>query len=606
MNKHPKIAFMTTLGVNVGDEFIREGICSFLDDLFNYWEPFYVNKHDLLTLYQPVEGEVRTLRDKFLDSDIIIQAGAPVYWKIGNSTSYNVEWADELWKKRIFQIGPQKPIFNIGAGACQPYRDFAKTFLLDSACIQFAQDAHSACRWTSVRDPLSSQILFALRLDHDVLPCPAFHAPRRRRKNGLNRHSKFLGINVMPFAGHYKLSEDIDEKKWDTIIKAFLSNIRKRHSILFIAHDEKEKEFMRHYLVGNEVIFYSTHWTDYLKTYQQCKAIIANRIHGAVCASGFGIPAVIIGNDSRLLIGDYLQIPSIYVNEIEVDLLVDLIEKSIHKQDEERERLLALREESAKRYCEAIQNGLENPKRNTNYPDKEKKFCFASFHEMLSPPFRNFMKTMNCFARRWGLYEYEEYPEIWSYPWAWFNALSKIEWGNTHVLFVDHELSPMPWFLASLGVDVSLVGRERHMVCLYHKILEKTGLNVNLEFESNGLFPFESERFDFVSSLTFTHPLKKGIKTFDEMVRVLKPGGKLVLSFILETSESRTDFLKPKGITFTRSQFEEIICNHPAFVTNGLVHEWKTEDNALALQRHCKGTLPSPLIGCTILQKKEY
>ena len=34
MLNDPKIVFMTTLGVNVGDEFIREGIFSFFDEIF--------------------------------------------------------------------------------------------------------------------------------------------------------------------------------------------------------------------------------------------------------------------------------------------------------------------------------------------------------------------------------------------------------------------------------------------------------------------------------------------------------------------------------------------------------------------------------------------
>lgn len=596
---------MTTLGVNVGDEFIREGICSFLDDIFKYWEPYYVNKHDILSLHQPIEGEVRLLKDKFLDADIIIQSGAPVYWKIGNSTSYNVEWAEELWEKRIFQLGPQKPIFNIAAGACQPYPDFAKTFLSDPICVEFAKKAHSACRWTSVRDPLASQILFALGLTHDVLPCTAFHASRRIRS--LNENDKFLGINLMPYAGHYKLKENIDEKAWKFAIKAFLPKVRKRHPILFIAHDQIEKEFMKQFLDPGEVIFYSSRWHDYLQVYQQCKAVIANRVHGAVCAAGFGIPALIIGNDTRLLIGDYIQIPAVYVNEVEVDTLVDLTEKSIDKRDQERERLLILREESAKRYCEAIQNSLESSEHKVNYPAKEKTFSLVSIPELKSLPFRYFLQTINCFARRWGLYEYEEYPETWIYPWAWFHALSKMEWTNTRVLMIDLELNPMPWFLSSLGADVSLVGNEEHWVYQWEQILDKTKLNVHHgRFESNGTLTYDNEMFDYVVSLAFTHPLRKGIRAFNEMVRILKPKGRLVFSFRMDSSKMETDSSKLSEIDFSRFQFKERIWNHPAFVTNGLVPEPDGGENVLSIQSHCKTSEFCPLVGCAIFQKKKY
>jgi len=78
-----RIAFMTTVGRNVGDEFIREGIRSFFDDAVESYEPFYVDKHDLTTLHRRVLDEQSDLSDKFRDADVIVQAGAPVYWNNG-------------------------------------------------------------------------------------------------------------------------------------------------------------------------------------------------------------------------------------------------------------------------------------------------------------------------------------------------------------------------------------------------------------------------------------------------------------------------------------------------------------------------------------------
>ncbi len=73
-----KIGFMTTLGVNVGDEFIREGIRAVLDRIGVPYEPLYVNKHDPHSLIHPHEEESLIVRDKYWDCDIFMQAGAPV------------------------------------------------------------------------------------------------------------------------------------------------------------------------------------------------------------------------------------------------------------------------------------------------------------------------------------------------------------------------------------------------------------------------------------------------------------------------------------------------------------------------------------------------
>ena len=45
---------------------------------------------------------VQALTDKFRQADVIVQAGAPVYWSNGRFTSWNSEWAEALWFDRIY------------------------------------------------------------------------------------------------------------------------------------------------------------------------------------------------------------------------------------------------------------------------------------------------------------------------------------------------------------------------------------------------------------------------------------------------------------------------------------------------------------------------
>ena len=82
---------MTTVNHNVGDEFIREGIRSFLDEVLGDYDPYYVHKHDLATLHKPLLDETELLADKFRDADLIIQAGSPVYWAFDQYRCYTVD-----------------------------------------------------------------------------------------------------------------------------------------------------------------------------------------------------------------------------------------------------------------------------------------------------------------------------------------------------------------------------------------------------------------------------------------------------------------------------------------------------------------------------------
>src|SRR4051794_15726351 len=174
-----RIAFMTTVGRNVGDEFIREGIRSFFDDVLGTYEPYYVDKHDLGTLHRPVYDEGEALADKFQDADVIVQAGAPVYWNNGKYKSYNDTWSQALWFDRIFKLGGEKVVLNLGAGAGQKSEDDLETLLSDPLLIEFARQAGEACAWTTTRDPLASNFLAAANVEHELLPCPAFYAAKR-------------------------------------------------------------------------------------------------------------------------------------------------------------------------------------------------------------------------------------------------------------------------------------------------------------------------------------------------------------------------------------------------------------------------------------------
>jgi hypothetical protein len=356
-----RVAFMTTLGRNVGDEFIREGIRSFFDDVLGgAYEPLYVDKHDLETLHRRVMDESIDVQDKFRDADVIVQAGAPVYWANGRFRSYNVEWAQALWFDRIFKLGSEKTILNLGAGAGQKSEDDIETLLADPQLIDFAEQAGRACAWTTARDPLASQFLRGCNVEHELLPCPAFHAARRVVGRGsLPKSNNLLAVNFMPKAGHYRLKPETDEAKWCATINELLPMLRKDHKLLFVAHDQAEAQFHRTLAHGDESIFFSHDYRDYMALFSRVKGIFANRVHAAVCVAGFGRPAVIVGNDARIGIARPIGIPAKDSSQATAHWIEDELQQQFAESEKLSRRRIALREESAHRYVSRIRELLE-------------------------------------------------------------------------------------------------------------------------------------------------------------------------------------------------------------------------------------------------------
>jgi hypothetical protein len=116
----PRVSFLTTLGTNVGDDFIREGIRAVLDRVLPGYRPLFINKHDAASISSRREGEPIRSRDKYRESDLFIQSGAPVYWhlKQGAHRSVDAEWHPWLWRDRVLgERGPHPIFLNLGAGS---------------------------------------------------------------------------------------------------------------------------------------------------------------------------------------------------------------------------------------------------------------------------------------------------------------------------------------------------------------------------------------------------------------------------------------------------------------------------------------------------------
>src|SRR6266498_1438785 len=145
-----KIGLVTTLNTNIGDDFIREGVCHVLKQVLGSVELEFisVNKHRPYSVYpkwHPTHWVAATrhlprgryfLRrvlsrygarvglSRFDNCNLIVQCGTPVAWP-GCSKS---EWAEPLWTHVVGRHSRKgTPVLNLGAGACYPWEKQPET-----------------------------------------------------------------------------------------------------------------------------------------------------------------------------------------------------------------------------------------------------------------------------------------------------------------------------------------------------------------------------------------------------------------------------------------------------------------------------------------------
>lgn len=360
-----KIAFITTLQKNIGDDFVREGIRAVLDDICSY-QPYLINKHrPEITCTGPVpEDAPEPLGDKILDADAVIQCGAPVYWNLGphpGQKCSNAEWITPLWYDRIARIYERIPVLNIAAGACQGYFGVAPEITDDTECRSFIRDIHGFCRIVTVRDRMAYDVNSSLQLPVMLAPCASLFAWRRlwHEESQPQKKTRVIALNFMRLAGHYDIEGRIREDEWR---KRFCEIARllgeAREEILPVAHNLEERDLMEQLLPGHPV-FYSFDYADYFPVYAQCCGGVFNRVHGAMLLAGCGTPSVVIGNDSRTRMVDELGLPRWHVSEAEPKVVVDRLLEMVDDR-KSRTRLLEIEDRAFQALSDQVQGALQS------------------------------------------------------------------------------------------------------------------------------------------------------------------------------------------------------------------------------------------------------
>lgn len=346
-SKSYAVTFMTTVDVNVGDEFIREGVRAALDASGLSYRLHLVNKHDADSVSRPYRDECGILGDKYFDTEIFIQTGAPVYWRLedGRSTSLTSDWHQWLWEQRILSSDARRPLFlNLGAGSCMPWGDDGASFLSTPACVDFVKRAGARAALTTVRDPLADAMLSKIGVSHQGVVCPAFLAGARH--GPARPPSGHIGINLMQRGAHFSTREDFSHDAWKIDCEKLLTRMRLLGPVVFIAHDAEEAAFMSGLIIPGERVVTASDWRGYFDLYSTCSLVVANRVHGAVCAAGFGVPSLIMGTDTRSQIGEYAGIPYYQSGVESMEVVIARAEALFHARETESLKLLAIRDKA--------------------------------------------------------------------------------------------------------------------------------------------------------------------------------------------------------------------------------------------------------------------
>lgn len=371
-----RIGLITTIDTNIGDDFIREGICRVLEEIFKNKsiEFVSVNKHKPYTAYPkwhpihlasfadnlPVgKNFVRRTANslfsaiglsRFDNCDLIVQCGAPVFWP---NCSQN-EWAKPLWNDVIGRLHNRVPVINLAAGSCYPWERQPSKIDMPQDEI-YVKAILSYCRLTTARDRLSQELCNTLSHDVPLIPCCALLAGKGRISPVLK--SGYILINYMVGGGHYDWHQEIDSSEWERTIKTLIARLSKWYKIALLCHDAQEFALTKK-LDPKLPVFFPKSSREYFECISGAMFAICNRMHASVAMAGLGIPSIAICTDTRLLMVSQIGLPIYYVKDVTPDVLEKEAINGIKSHASEKERLLALQVDTWERYKLVIMETL--------------------------------------------------------------------------------------------------------------------------------------------------------------------------------------------------------------------------------------------------------
>jgi len=373
MKSKLNIGLISTLGTNIGDDFIRIGIVKLLKNVFNNENIKFhiVNKHDTFSAYpnfHPIQivkhinylpksyifknylrNRFSKLKNSFFDKcDLIVNCGTPVAWP----DCYKCEWAEPLWMEIIGRLFDKVPVLNIAAGSCYPW-EYVDNVLKNENDIDYLSKILKYSSITTARDKLAKSIFDNIS-DSDIplLPCTAFVSPDNDIAYN-SSSSDLVLINYMSGGGHYDWGQNIVPETWEKIVKNLINSMSKRHQLAFLCHDLMDYKSCIELDPDLPIIFPKT-TDEYFKLVSSAKIALCNRMHASVVLAGLGIPTISICTDTRLLMLEALGLPYYYVKNVESDILEEEIEKLILSKCVVRERLFEVKEDTFNKYIDVF------------------------------------------------------------------------------------------------------------------------------------------------------------------------------------------------------------------------------------------------------------
>lgn len=370
-----RIALLSHRGGNIGHDFMAVGMEAALKDAFgpdvqidhfeqhNHFE-VYPEDHWLRLMHKVPHGRFNFVR-RYLNTPVFRARS----WPQTLPLKYNLAVASGgpnivPGAHRAAELGLMLhhlngafhyrgvPLIDAGVGASFPIEKIPDR-LEDPADRAFYSTALGYVARMTVRDVVAEKVVRDLGFEPDLIPCGAIGSGRvfgQAQPIGGEIY-KYVAINFQRVGANTDWGQNVDAAQWKRTMQAVIADVEKRHPVMILAHNLYELKLAAE-LAPHVKRVLPTTTAEYVQTISAVKAGIVSRIHAAIPLAGIGVPSVVVGTDTRTGTINQFGLPTRYVKQASAEWLIDQLESLISRAEDERHRLIGLRESTLRSYAD--------------------------------------------------------------------------------------------------------------------------------------------------------------------------------------------------------------------------------------------------------------
>jgi hypothetical protein len=243
------------------------------------------------------------------------------------------------------------PLVDAGVGACFPL-EAAEYCLTKETDRRFYADAAGIVSAVTTREPVAQQVFADLGFDVPVVPCAAIAGGRvMEESTATSKKDQYILINFQRLGANEDWGQGVDPAKWRDTMRKAIATLERKMPIMLLAHSNYEASLAAE-LAPHLRCVWPRSVPEYASAISGACIGIVSRIHAAIALAGLGIPSTVIGTDTRLKTVEVIDLKAAYVKNVSAEFLVDSSLQLIDRKRQEKERLIAIREETIRRYVD--------------------------------------------------------------------------------------------------------------------------------------------------------------------------------------------------------------------------------------------------------------